>query len=115
MEMGPHKDREKLTRVGTEPTTFGSRIKEGFKTEQARFRCEGYVNTPLNIQRRRSRAMKREGGGGGGGVKCRLQVTILTTETQTFYKIANLRLKYYFLGLMLALVKVWVVSALVKQ
>ena len=58
--------RKTLTRVGIEPTTFGSRFKEGFKTEKARFGCEGYVNTPLNIQRRRSRAMKREGGWGGG-------------------------------------------------
>ena len=40
----------------------------------------------------------------------------ITETTQTFAKMLTVgRLKQYFLGLMLALVKFWVVSAMVKQ
>ena len=54
------------------------------------------------------------------GVKCRLQVRdvghwFTISETTQTSKNVNLRPKYYFLVLVLALVKAWGLSALVKQ
>lgn len=52
-----------------------------------------------------------------GGCKVRVGGHCFTTTetTQTFTKVLTLGLNIIFLGLMLALVKVWVVSAVVKQ